>query len=221
MNPETDFSVRPFLGGYDKNFTYLITCSHTGSNVLIDAAIPINQIMPLISIPPMALLITHTHSDHIRYINDYITTFPEMIIYGHSESALMYKIKNFRIIKHQQKFKLGRLPFTSIYTPGHYFDSICYLLKPTLFTGDTLFVGRTGRVISQRSNIKELFHSIYERLLILSKDLRIYPGHDYGKQPSIKIKNNINISPLLRAKNLGDFIKIMEEYELNRTLDNV
>ena len=221
MNPETDFSVRPFLGGYDKNFTYLITCSHTGSNVLIDAAIPINQIMPLISIPPLALLITHTHSDHIRYLNDYITTFPKMIIYGHSESATMYKIKNFRIIKHQQKFILGRLPFTSIYTPGHYFDSICYLLKPTLFTGDTLFVGRTGRVISHRSNIKELFHSIYERLLILSKDLRIYPGHDYGKQPSIKIKNNINISPLLRAKNLGDFIKIMEEYELNRTLDNV
>ena len=221
MVPETNFSVRPFLGGYDKNFTYLITCSHTRSTVLIDAAIPINQIMPLISIPPSALLITHTHSDHIRYLNDYIASFPDMIVYGHSESASMYKIKNFRIIKHQQKLKLGRLPFTSIYTPGHYFDSICYLLNPTLFTGDTLFVGRTGRVISHRSDIKELFNSIYERLLILSKDLRIYPGHDYGKQPSIKIKNNIKISPLLRAKNLKDFIKRMEEYELNRTLDNV
>ena len=221
MNPETDFSVRPFLGGSDKNFTYLITCIHTGSNVLIDAAIPINQIMPFISIPPSALLITHTHIDHIKYLNDYINTFPNMIVYGHSESASMYKIKNFKIIRHHQKFKLGRLPFTSIYTPGHYFDSICYLLKPTLFTGDTLFVGRTGRVISPRSNIKELFNSIYKGLLILSKDLRIYPGHDYGQQPSIRIKNNINISPLLRAKNLKDFIKIMEEYELNRTLNNL
>ena len=221
MIPETDFSIRPFLGGYDKNFTYLITCSHTGSNVFIDAAIPINQIMSLISTPPSALLITHTHSDHIRYLNDYITTFPDMIVYGHSESAFMYKIKNFRIIKHQQKFKLGRLPFTSIYTPGHYFDSICYLLKPTLFTGDTLFVGRTGRVISHRSDIKELYNSIYKRLLILSKDLRVYPGHDYGKQPSIKIKHNIKISPLLRAKNLQDFIKKMEQYELSRTLKNL
>ena len=92
MNPETDFSVRPFLGGYDKNFTYLITCSHTGTNVLIDAAIPINQIMPLISIPPSALLITHTHSDHIRYLKDYVTTFPDMIVYGHVESISMHKI---------------------------------------------------------------------------------------------------------------------------------
>ena len=221
MSPETDFSVRPFLGGYDKNFTYLITCSHTRSSVLVDAAIPIDQIMPSISNPPLALLITHTHPDHIRYLNDYINIFPDMIVFGHSESALMYKIKNFRITKHQQKFEIGHLPFTSIYTPGHYFDSICYLLKPTLFTGDTLFVGRTGRVISQRSDIKELYNSVYNRLLILSKDLRLYPGHDYGKQPSIKIKHNIKISPLLRAKNLKDFIKEMEQYELNRTLDKL
>jgi len=221
MSPETDFSVRPFLGGYDKNFTYLITCSHTRSSVLVDAAIPVDQIMPSISNPPLALLITHTHHDHIRYLNDYINIFPDMIVFGHSESALMYKIKNFRITKHQQNFEIGHLPFTSIYTPGHYFDSICYLLKPTLFTGDTLFVGRTGRVISQRSDIKELYNSVYNRLLILSKDLRLYPGHDYGKQPSIKIKHNIKISPLLRAKNLKDFIKKMEQYELNRTLDKL
>ena len=177
--------------------------------------------MPSISNPPLALLITHTHHDHIRYLNDYINIFPDMIVFGHSESALMYKIKNFRITKHQQKFEIGHLPFTSIYTPGHYFDSICYLLKPTLFTGDTLFVGRTGRVISQRSDIKELYNSVYKRLLILSKDLRVYPGHNYGKQPSIKIKNNIKISPLLRAKNLKDFIKKMEQYELNRTVDKL
>ena len=221
MSPETDFSVRPFLGGYDKNFTYLITCSHTRSSVLVDAAIPVDQIMPSIPNPPLALLITHTHHDHIRYLNDYINIFPDMIVFGHSESALMYKIKNFRITKHQQNFEIGHLPFTSIYTPGHYFDSICYLLKPTLFTGDTLFVGRTGRVISQRSDIKELYNSVYNRLLILSKDLRLYPGHDYGKQPSIKIKHNIKISPLLRAKNLKDFIKKMEQYELNRTLDKL
>ena len=177
--------------------------------------------MPSISNPPLALLITHTHADHIRYLNDYINIFPDMIVFGHSESALMHKIKNFRITKHQQNFEIGHLPFTSIYTPGHYFDSICYLLKPTLFTGDTLFVGRTGRVISQRSDINDLYNSVYNRLLILSKDLRLYPGHDYGKQPSIKIKHNIKISPLLRAKNLKDFIKKMEQYELNRTLDKL
>ena len=221
MNPETDFSIRPFLGGYDKNFTYLITCSQTKYNILVDAACSMNQIIPFISNPPIALLITHTHSDHISYLNEYITFFPKMKVFGHSKASTIFNIQNFKIIRHQQSFKLGSLLFTSIYTPGHYFDSICYLLKPALFTGDTLFVGRTGRVKGSKSDVKELYNSIYKRLLILSNDTRIYPGHDYGNQPSIKIKHNIKISPLLRAKNLKDFIKKMEQYELNRTLDKL
>ena len=97
MIPETDFSVRPFLGGYDKNFTYLITCSQTRTQVLVDGALPVRNIIPFFSNAPTALLITHTHSDHIRYLNDYIASFPDMIVYGHSESTSMYKIKNFRI----------------------------------------------------------------------------------------------------------------------------
>ena len=220
MNPEADFSIRPFLGGYDKNFTYLITCNQTRSNVIVDASLPINQILPFISNPPTALLITHTHSDHISYINDYITIFPDLMIFGHSESASIFETNNFKVIKHRQNFKIGRLLFTAIHTPGHYFDSICYLLKPALFTGDTLFIGRTGRVKSKKSDIRELYNSIYKKLLVLSNELRIYPGHDYGKHPSLKIKDNISISPLLRAKNLQDFIERMKEYEFNRLSDS-
>ena len=44
MNPETDFSIRSFLGGYDKNFTYLITCSRTGTQAIVDTAIDTNEI---------------------------------------------------------------------------------------------------------------------------------------------------------------------------------
>ena len=44
MNPETDFSIRSFLGGYDKNFTYLITCSRTGTQAIVDAAIDTNAV---------------------------------------------------------------------------------------------------------------------------------------------------------------------------------
>ncbi|MFL3007315.1 MAG: MBL fold metallo-hydrolase [Candidatus Neomarinimicrobiota bacterium] len=220
MNPEADFSIRPFLGGYDKNFTYLITCNQTRSNVIVDASLPSNQILPFVSNPPTALLITHTHSDHISYVNDYITIFPDLMIFGHSESASIFDTNNFKVIKNHQNFKIGRLLFKAIHTPGHYFDSICYLLKPAIFTGDTLFIGRTGRIKSKKSDIRELYNSIYKKLLVLSNELRIYPGHDYGKHPSLKIKDNISISPLLRAKNLQDFIERMKEYESNRLSDS-
>ncbi len=220
MITETDFSIRRFIGGYDKNLTYLITCSKTRAQILVDAAISIDQILPYIFNEPIAILITHTHKDHIHYIKKYIEKFPDITILGHPKSTTVFKNENFKIIKHKQDFKIGELLLSAIHTPGHYFDSICYLLKPALFTGDTLFVGRPGRVISEKSNIKELYNSIYKKILILSNNLRIYPGHDYGEKLTIQIKENITISPLLRAKNLKDFIKKMKDYELNRIPNN-
>ena len=46
----------------------------------------------------------------------------------------------------------------------------------------------------------------------------IYPGHDYGPKMSITIKENITISPLLRAEDEDDFIKRMAQYEATRSI---
>ena len=123
---------------------------------------------------------------------------------------------NFKIINNNETIKIGKIQITAIHTPGHYFDSICYLIPPIIFTGDTMFVGRTGRVISSGSNIEELYNSIYNKILTLPNHTRIYPGHHYGDKKSISLKNNIKKSPLLQASSLDDFLKRMDEYEKNR-----
>jgi len=71
-------------------------------------------------------------------------------------------------------------------------------------------------VISSGSNIEELYNSIYNKILTLPNHTRIYPGHHYGDQKSISLKNNIKKSPLLQASSLDDFLKRMDEYEKNR-----
>ena len=118
-----------------------------------------------------------------------------------------------------QSFSLGAIGGKALHTPGHYFDWISYHMESVLFTGDTLFVGRTGRVISAKSDIKALYESVYKKILALPQNTRIYPGHDYGKTPSITIKENISISPLLQAKNLEDFKNIMHHYEKTRSAE--
>ena len=215
MIPSSNYSIKSFCGGYDKNFCYLITCSHSGAQVLIDASIDIKKIKSNISDKLIAVLITHSHADHIQYLNQYLNFYPKLTILGHEYSSKIYK-QNFRSLKNNSNVKIGELIFKSIYTPGHYFDSICYQLDPILFTGDTLFVGRTGRIKSENSHIEDLYNSIYRKILTLPDHLRIYPGHDYGKKITIQIKENKKISPLLRAKNLEDFIKKMKDYELKR-----
>ena len=216
MMPSTDFAVRSFIGGYDKNLTYIITCMQTGTHIIVDAAIKLNRLKPFIGTEPVALLITHTHGDHIAFLDDYTQAFANIVIVGHPESQAILDVDGFKPIENDSRFSVGRLKLRAIHTPGHYFDSVCYTLENVIFTGDTLFVGRTGRTISTRSNIDELYDSVYNKIIPLPPQTRIYPGHDYGPEPSITVEKNIEISPLLQAKNEEDFISRMEQYERTR-----
>ena len=220
MNPKTDFSIRSFLGGYDKNFTYLVTCFRTGTQVLIDAAVDLDKIKPYINTNPKAILITHSHGDHLSFLNQYLAKYPSLIILGHPDSKKSVYNGHYEKILHNQSFKLGTIQGKAFHTPGHYYDCISYYIESVLFTGDTMFVGRTGRVIGSKSSIKDLYKSVYQIMLKLPQNTRIYPGHDYGDIPSITIRENIARSPLLQAKSLEDFILTMDHYEKNRVPDS-
>ena len=113
---------------------------------------------------------------------------------------------------------VGNEILIAIYTPGHFIDSMCFWNKKRkcLFTGDTMFVGRTGRTISKYSNIKDLYISTYEKILTLPNDTMIYPGHHYGFTKSISIKENIEMSNFFNCKSFNEFEKIMQNFEKNR-----
>ena len=164
------------------------------------------------------MLLTHTHGDHIAYLDQIVEAYPKMIVLGHPETEKYPGSINFQPLKHNQTFKVGEMSFIALHTPGHYFDSICYHLDSILFTGDTLFVGRTGRVISAKSDIAALYDSVYNKILTMDGNTRIYPGHDYGERPTVTLKENIKISHLLQARNLKNFQQRMDEFERTRKL---
>ena len=216
---ETDFSIRSFKGGYDDNLTYLVSCMRTGNQFLVDASIQLNQIDSFINKRGLiALFITHTHGDHIAYLDEYLDAFPNLVVMVYKESEHKINSDYIKPVKQNDIVTVGQLTVEILYTPGHYDDSICYYLDGVLFTGDTLFVGRTGRTISKGSNIKKLYKSVYDTILDLPESTMIYPGHDYGTKMSITIKENISISPLLQAEDEDDFIKRMAQYEATRSI---
>ena len=216
---ETDFSIRSFKGGYDDNLTYLVSCMRTGNQFLVDASIQLNQIDSFINKRGLiALFITHTHGDHIAYLDEYLDAFPNLVVMVYKESEHKINCDYIKPVKQNDIVTVGQLTVEILYTPGHYNDSICYYLDGVLFTGDTLFVGRTGRTISKGSDIKKLYKSVYDTILDLPESTMIYPGHDYGPKMSITIKENISISPLLRAEDEEDFIKRMAQYEATRSI---
>ena len=210
----SDYSIRSFTGGFDKNLTYLVTCMRTSNQFLVDASVPLKKISSFVNRRGLiTLFITHTHRDHCAFIDEYVDAFPNLVTIVFKDSQDKIKCNYIKPVNNGDIVSVGQLNLEIIHTPGHYPDSICYLLDDVLFTGDTLFVGRTGRTIDKKSDTRDLYRSVYNKILTLPDKTTIYPGHDYGPRSSITIKENIKISPLLQAEDEDDFVRRMKEYE--------
>ena len=211
--------IETYQGGFDRNLTYLVWCEETKHAALIDASTEINPILESIEKNDLILskiLITHSHHDHIAYLNDYLRNFPNLIIYSYNKSINLkvdyYPLSDNEIIL------IGNEMIAAIYTPGHFKDSICYWNKndKIIFTGDTIFVGRTGRTISSDSSIKDLYNSVYNKLLTLPKETTIYPGHHYGFSKTITINENIRLFDFFSCNSFEEFKLVMQNFEKNR-----
>ena len=221
MQPISDtIQIKSFLGGLDKNFSYLVWCTHTREASIVDPAVEITPILETIELHNLKLrkiIITHTHHDHIQYLQDFIYYYPLIKIIGHPR-PLEKMGESYQGVEHHENISLGKAMLTTIHTPGHYSDSICIwnMKSECIFTGDTMFVGRTGRTISTNSNIDDLYHSVYTRLLTLPEDTLIYPGHHYGFSKEITIKENIKHSNFFQCDDLDEFKNVMLSFEKNR-----
>ena len=212
-------NIQSFQGGYDKNFTYVLWCPKTKLSAIIDPSTEITPIVEYIENNDLILakiLVTHTHHDHIAYLNDFLNLFQNIMIYCYHKPINMKK--HFIGLDDNEMIMIGNEALTVIYTPGHLSDSVCFWNKDNnvVFTGDTMFVGRSGRVKSPSSNIKQLYHSIYDKLLTLPKNTTVYPGHHYGCFPCITIQKNIELFDFFSCQKFSEFYLVMKNFEKNR-----
>jgi glyoxylase-like metal-dependent hydrolase (beta-lactamase superfamily II)/rhodanese-related sulfurtransferase len=131
---------------------------------------------------------THFHADFVSGHLDLSQKTGAPIIYGPGAKT-NFKTHN---SKDGEIFKLGKISFKVLHTPGHTLESSCYLLqdeneKPVaVFTGDTLFVGDVGRpdLSSGDMSSEELAGIMYEtiqtKILPLADDILVYPAHGAG-----------------------------------------
>ncbi len=89
-----------------------------------------------------------------------------------------------------QEFRLGDLIIRAMHTPGHTYESHCYLVSDDrgpflLFSGDTLFSGDVGRTDltgpeSTRDLSEMLYRSLHERIVPLGPEIMVLPAHGAG-----------------------------------------
>ena len=132
---------------------------------------------------------THIHADFISGHLNLAKKSGAVIVYGPKAETSFENI----VAKDYQEFKIGDITIVAIHTPGHTIESTTYLLKDSsgkdyaIFTGDTLFLGDVGRPdLSQNSSMSNrdlasmLFNSLRNKIMTLSDDVIIYPGHGEG-----------------------------------------
>ena len=142
------------------------------------------------------VLETHFQADFISGHVDLSNKTGSDILMGPSAKA------NFNItnLKHEQEFEISKfVKIKALHTPGHTPESTCYLLLEKedensekykqlgVFTGDTLFLGDTGRpdLASKTDLTKEdLAGMLYDSVQYLKKNLDdncyIFPTHGAG-----------------------------------------
>ncbi len=133
---------------------------------------------------------THFHAD---FVSGHVTLSKKTgapIIYGPNANPSFDAI----IAKDGQEFKLGKLTFVVLHTPGHTMESTTYLLRDengkdhAIFSGDTLFLGDVGRPdlaqkaadMTQEELAGILFDSLRSKIMPLSDDIVVYPAHGAG-----------------------------------------
>ena len=95
------------------------------------------------------------------------------------------------------RLPLGKLTLEFIHTPGHTPGAVCVLVENNLITGDTLFVGAVGRTDLPGGSMETLLKSIEEKLLPLPDDTVVWPGHDYGDQPTSTMGREKETNPYI------------------------
>lgn len=68
-----------------------------------------------------------------------------------------------------------------------------------IFTGDTLFVDGIGRTDLEGSDSEEMFKSL-QKLAKLPDGTVIYPGHNYGNEPTSTIGEQKKRNPYMRMR---------------------
>jgi hydroxyacylglutathione hydrolase len=181
------------LAANDATLSYFFGCGGKGKSVAVDVVAGDEQwfieAASRLNVTINYVIDTHVHADHYSGGRKLAQMVGAPYCLHESDDR---RVKfSFEALRDGQLLDIGNVEVTVLHTPGHAPDCICLLVADRrrgdapwfVVTGDTLFVGATGRpdlLGREREMAAKLYDSLHAKLLSLPNEVEVYPGHQAG-----------------------------------------
>lgn len=203
------------LGPFETN-CYVVTAGEARDCWIVDASFDPQDLIGHVKregLVPRAVLLTHSHVDHIAGLRHVRQAFPGLPVLLHASEREWLSDPELNLsafmgqpvseaapdadLADGQVLTLGTSRWVVRHTPGHSPGGVTFHcpLGGVAIVGDSLFNGSIGRTDFPGSSFKVLSESIRRVLYQLPPETRVFPGHG----PPTTIGREMKSNPFVRA----------------------
>jgi glyoxylase-like metal-dependent hydrolase (beta-lactamase superfamily II) len=190
--------VRMFTVGPVQENCYIVRVPESDRAVIVDPGDEADRLLEAISALGIttveAILLTHTHFDHVGAVAPVARATGAPVWCPELETEVLANINDYmripgfgpfesydadHTVTGGETLELAGLSFEVSFVPGHSPGHVAYAVtdEPAVFSGDVLFQGSVGRVDLPGGDWPTLLRSIESLLDAYPAETTVYPGH--------------------------------------------